>query len=133
MKLSQIKGKKFKCIKEYGGKTIEDIPQIREGLIKQINEYNLNEKDVSKHVELSETDSTFEISNSNQYLIKPKIHKITEGSIEFRKGGDYIFHYKDSVHPFTAHKSYGIKLKASMLNGNILTVDDNLTYTIETE
>jgi len=124
MKLSNMKGKSFNCVKEYKGNSIEDIPRIREALTKQVRSYNLNEKDVTKHTKLIETDTKFQFSNSNQYVIKPKINKFTKGIIEFRKGGDYIFHYDNK-------KSYGVKLKASMLNNNILSINDQLVYTID--
>ena len=124
MKLSQMKGKEFKCVKLYGGRTVEDIPQMRESIQRQVRSYNLNEKDVSKHTEMTETKDHFNFSNSNKYVIKPKVHRKTNGMIEFRRGGDYIFHYDDK-------KSYGEKLKASMLVGNILKVSENLTYEIE--
>lgn len=124
MKLSEIKGKTYNCMKAvHGISTIENIPSMREQALK-LAELN--------GVTMVEDEAQFNFEKDgkalSQYIRKPKIYGNDEGKITFRKGGDYYFEGSHTIQP-----SYGHKLKANELKDNILTVESGngfFVYTI---
>lgn len=74
MTKKSLKGKTCKCLMVIRGKTIEDIPAMREAIKNAI-------KDKPETI-LNETDTTFELNNG-QFWFKPRRHRETLGQITF--------------------------------------------------
>lgn len=72
-KKSELKGKRFKCLRIVKGLSLSDIPQMRENLQSQIDEI--------KGASMTETDTAFEVDNG-QFFMKPVQEKEKIGILD---------------------------------------------------
>ena len=70
---SELKGRKYKCLRVIKGAAVEDIPAIRRSFNEQIANI--------PNATMTETDTAFEFNNG-QFLLKPKQHRETVGILD---------------------------------------------------
>lgn len=111
MNKADLKNKTFNCVRTNKGQSIEDIPNMREHLLKQVAEL--------PGAEMTETDTSFEFNNG-QFIMKPAIMREVVGVLDCRP---------TFIAFLSAEHVVRIEYKDITITGNIIETT-NSTYKI---